>query len=46
MVGKIIAVMFGLLYLVVAVFMFLFLGLMAHGAVILLLKYFGIDYGN
>jgi len=46
MVGKIIAVMFGLLYLVVAGFMFLFLGLMAQGAVILLLKYFGIDYGN
>jgi hypothetical protein len=46
MVGKIIALMFGLLYLVVAGFMFLFLGLMAHGAVITLLKYLGIDYGN
>jgi hypothetical protein len=43
MVGKIVAVMFGILYLFVAAFMFLFVGLMAHGAVILLLKYLGVE---
>jgi len=46
MVGKILALLFGLLYLLVAAFMFLFVGLMANGAIILLLKYFGIEYGN
>jgi hypothetical protein len=46
MVVKILAAAFGLFYLLVAAFMFLFVGLMAQGAVILLLKYFGIEYGN
>ena len=46
MVVKILALLFGLFYLLVAGFMFLFVGLMANGAIILLLKYFGIEYGN
>ena len=46
MVVKILVLIFGMLYLFVAVFMFLFVGLMANGAIILLLKYFGIEYGN
>lgn len=46
MVVKILALIFGMLYLFVALFMFLFVALMANGAIILLLKYFGIEYGN
>lgn len=46
MVVKILALLFGMLYLFVAAFMFLFVALMVNGAIILLLKYFGIEYGN
>ena len=46
MVVKIVALIFVMLYLFVAAFMFLFVGLMAHGAVVTLLKYLGVEYGN
>jgi hypothetical protein len=39
----ILAVLFGLMYLLVALFMALFIGLMMQGAVLLTLKYFGIE---
>jgi Zn-dependent protease with chaperone function len=43
MVWGLLAAVFGLVYLVVALFMLLFIGLMMQGAVILTLKYLGIE---
>jgi hypothetical protein len=39
----ILAVVFGLMYLMVAIFMALFIGLMAHGGFTLLIKSLGIE---
>jgi hypothetical protein len=39
----ILATLFGLVYLLVALFMVLFVGLMMQGAFLLTLKYFGIE---
>tara|TARA_R110000868_G_scaffold255245_3_gene511834 strand:+ start:4099 stop:4236 length:138 start_codon:yes stop_codon:yes gene_type:complete len=38
-----IGILFGTLYLLIALFMALFIGLMAHGGFILLMKYFGVE---
>ena len=39
----VLAMLFGLVYLLVALFMALFIGLMMQGAFLLTLKYFGIE---
>lgn len=40
---SVLAMLFGLVYILVALFMVLFVGLMMQGAFLLTLKYFGIE---
>lgn len=40
---SLLVMLFGTLYLIVALFMALFLALMMHGGFILLMKYFGVE---
>ena len=40
---SVLAMLFGLVYLLIALFMMLFIGLMMQGAFLLTLKYFGIE---